>query len=108
MRHIADVLVSAQTGLASVEDLRAAHDAVQAEYRRDRDPEAGFLRMAWLALIAIERLHQMGESHADHGSDRPDRADRSEPRVVLGPSGWIARETPFGTPGGPKTSVRPH
>lgn len=92
--------------LATPDDLQAEHRRVLEDFKRDRDPEGAMLRFAHLALIAIENLRVMGESHAEHsGNSRVDRADRSEPGVVRRPAGWLARQ---GTPGGPETSFRPH
>jgi hypothetical protein len=109
LRPIGEVLVCAQASNASADELRSAHQEIQAKLRRDKDPEGAALQFAWLALIAIERIRHMGESHAEQPDRRPDSgggptsgaALRSAP--VHGPGGgW------FATADAPSPSPRSH
>lgn len=112
LRPIGDVLVRAQAANASADELRAAHQEIQNTLKRDKDPEGAALQFAWLALIAIERVRHMGESHAeqpdrhrDHGGERPTAASgpglRGAPVRGTG-GGW------FTAPESPETPLRPH
>ena len=105
---VGHLLVSAQAAElpfnASAAELRARHEAVQSDFKRHRDTETLGLQMAWLCLIAIERVRQMEESHAGDLS-------RGSGRTGLGPrpahrsGGWLNRPAADrATP----PNVRPH
>lgn len=112
LRPIGDVLVRAQASNASADTLRAMHHEIQAKLKRDGDPEAAALQFAWLALVAIERVRHMGESHAE----QPDRhrdpgSERGVPRSGPGLRGAPVRGQGggwFTAPESAATSLRPH
>jgi hypothetical protein len=111
---VGHLMVSAQAAdlplHASAAELRARHEAVQEEFKRHRDAETMGLQMAWLGLIAIERVRQMEESHAGAGGDRGHggRGNRGGPADRLrGPGGGWSHVSASGEPS-PEASVRPH
>jgi hypothetical protein len=98
---IGAVLARVQAEDVSSDALREAHYEIQALLKRDRDREGAALQFAWLALLAIERIRRMEESH-DGSPDRPDGAadDRPHrPGVARRPGGgWFTGASEPATP----------